>query len=121
MDKTAADRFGGMTRRILRLRDVPIYLGMDRNRFNAEFRPFLTEIPIGVQGIGFDRLEIDALVDDYVARNGRPAKKGRKPWDARQRPVLFKEAGSGTSTNALTGDAFNAALEHVGLKKPKQS
>ena len=52
------------------------YLGMDRNRFNAEVRPHLTEIPIGMQGIGFDRLELDAWVDDYIARNGRPARKG---------------------------------------------
>ena len=43
--------------RIIRFRDAPHYLGMDRNRFNAEVRPFLTEIPIGTQGIGFDRLE----------------------------------------------------------------
>ena len=59
--------------RIIRHRDVPVYLGMDRNRFNAEVRPHLTEIPIGKQGIGFDRLELDAWVDDYVARK-------RGPW-----------------------------------------
>ena len=68
--------------RIIRLRDAPNYLGMDRNRFNAEVRPFLTEIPIGVQGIGFDRLELDAWVEDYIARNGRPARKGVSVWDA---------------------------------------
>ena len=62
--------------RILRFRDAPAYLGMDRNRFNAEVRPFLTEIPIGRQGVGFDRLELDAWLEDYIARNGRPARKG---------------------------------------------
>ncbi len=36
--------------RLLRLRDAPTYLGMDRNRFNSEVRPCLTEIPIGEQG-----------------------------------------------------------------------
>ena len=51
--------------RILRFRDAPSYLGMDRNRFNAQVRPCVTEIPIGKQGIGFDRLELDAWVDDY--------------------------------------------------------
>ncbi len=35
--------------RLIRLRDAPAYLGMDRNRFNAEVRPLLTEIPIGEQ------------------------------------------------------------------------
>ena len=40
--------------RIIRFRDAPFYLGMDRNRFNREVRPQLTQIPIGKQGIGFD-------------------------------------------------------------------
>lgn len=72
-----------MTPRIIRHRDAPSYLGMDRNRFNAEVRPHLTEIPIGKQGIGFDRHELDAWVDEYVARNGRPARqKGVSAWDA---------------------------------------
>ena len=58
--------------RIIRFRDAPLYLGMDRNRFNAEVRRYLSELPIGAQGIGFDRLELDAWVDDYIARYGRP-------------------------------------------------
>ncbi len=58
--------------RLIRLRDAPAYLGMDRNRFNAEVRPLLTEIPIGGQGIAFDRLELEAWVDEYKSRNGRP-------------------------------------------------
>ena len=33
--------------RLLRFRDAPRYLGMDRNRFNAEVRPYITNIPIG--------------------------------------------------------------------------
>lgn len=46
--------------RLIRFRDAPTYLGMDRNRFNSEVRPDLTEVPIGSQGIAFDRLELDA-------------------------------------------------------------
>jgi len=67
--------------RLVRLRDAPHYLGMDRNRFNSEVRPHLTNIPIGRQGVAFDRLELDAWVEDYVSRNGRPAARRRKPWD----------------------------------------
>jgi len=67
--------------RLVRLRDAPAYLGMDRNRFNREVRPHVTRIPIGRQGIAFDRLELDAWVEDYVSRNGRPAARRRKPWD----------------------------------------
>ena len=36
--------------RIIRFRDAPHYLGMDRNRFNAEVRPYVTEVPIYKQG-----------------------------------------------------------------------
>jgi hypothetical protein len=47
--------------RLIRLRDAPFYQGMDRNRFNAEVRPFLTEIPIGDQGVAFDRQSFPIL------------------------------------------------------------
>ena len=67
--------------RLVRFRDAPYYVGMDRNRFNRAVRPYITNIPIGRQGIAFDRLELDAWVDDYVSCNGRPAARRRKPWD----------------------------------------
>ncbi len=65
----------------MRLRDAPDYLGMDRNRFNRLVRPNLVVIPIGKQGIAFDRLDLDDWADHYKSRNGRPAAKRRKPWD----------------------------------------
>jgi hypothetical protein len=89
--------------RVIRFRDASRYVGMDRYRFNSEVRPFLTEIPIGTQGIGFDRLELDAWVDEYFARNGRPARKGEKPWDASEYPASSCEVGIGTSTNGSAG------------------
>ena len=67
--------------RFVRLRDAPDYLGMDRNRFNRLVRPQLTIIPIGTQGIAFDRLDLDDWADQYKSRNGRPAAERRKPWD----------------------------------------
>lgn len=57
--------------RFIRLRDAPAYLGMDRHRFNAEVRPRILEIPVGIQGIAFDRLDMDAWADDYKSCNGR--------------------------------------------------
>ena len=65
--------------RFYRRRNAPLYLGMDRNRFDKEVRPYLTEIPIGSQGKAFDRLEMDAWADDYKSRNGRPPRK-EAPW-----------------------------------------
>ncbi|MFY0609934.1 MAG: hypothetical protein JXQ99_00295 [Hyphomicrobiaceae bacterium] len=105
--------------RIIRLRDAPGYLGMDRNRFNAEVRPFVTEVPIGAQGIGFDRLELDAWVGEYIARNGRPARKGAHSWDAGKPRGSSSGMGPGTSTNASVGGEFAKALEQV--KSEKQS
>jgi hypothetical protein len=93
---------------------------MDKNRFNAEVRPSLTEIPIGKQGIGFDRLELDAWVDDYVSRNGRPARKGATQWDAKEYQGSPSGAGSGTSTSSCSGGEFARALAHLNLKKPSE-
>ncbi len=107
--------------RILRFRDAPRYLGMDRNRFNADVRPYLTEVPIGAQGIGFDRLEIDAWFEDYKSRNGRPARKGAISWDANEYPASSSGAGSGTSTSASAGGEFVRALEQLKSKKPSDT
>lgn len=59
--------------RLIRFRDAPAYLGMDKNRFNKEVRPHVTVIPIGSQGIAFDRLDLDAWVEQYKSRSGRPS------------------------------------------------
>ena len=111
----------GIAPRIIRFRDAPAYLGMDRNRFNAEVRPYLTEVPIGTQGIGFDRLELDAWFEDYKSRNGRPARKGSSTWDASKYPASSCEPGSGMSTNASAGGEFARALEQLTSKKQKGS
>ncbi len=107
--------------RVVRFRDAPAYLGMDRNRFNTEVRPFLTEVPIGAQGIGFDRLELDAWFEDYKSRNGRPAQKGENTWDANAYPVSFSGPGSGTSTSASSGGEFAKALAQLATKKQKDT
>ena len=54
--------------RIIRIRDAPFYLGMDKNRFNKEVRPYVPEIKIGMQGVAFDRLDLDAWFDDYITK-----------------------------------------------------
>ncbi len=90
--------------RLVRLRDAPAYLGMDRNRFNNEVRPRLTNVPIGQQGIAFDRLELDAWVEDYVSRNGRRPKAPILEDDTCQNVTecrgSAKKAGSGTLKSA---------------------
>lgn len=87
-----------MQPRLLRLRDAPGYLGMDRNRFNTEVRSYVPEIPIGSQGIAFDRLDLDAWVDEYKSRNGRPADREEDPlWDADLHQGSANAVGPGIS------------------------
>ena len=86
--------------RFIRLKDAPGYLGMDRNRFNDDVRPYLTKIPIGVQGIAFDRLELEAWADHHKAVRGRTPEK-EASWEKGESQVSPKEVGSGTSTSRL--------------------
>ncbi len=103
--------------RIIRFRDAAFYLGMDRNRFNVEVRPYLTEVPIGKQGVGFDRLELDAWLDDYIARNGRPAQKGIQRWDANGYRASSSVPAFGTSTSGSSGGEFAKALDQLASRK----
>jgi hypothetical protein len=107
--------------RIIRFRDAPFYVGMDRNRFNAEVRPYVTELRIGTQGVGFDRLELDAWVEDYKFRNGRPARKGEGTWDANDYPASSCGLERGTSTSTSAGGEFARALVHLASKKPNDT
>ena len=104
--------------RLIRLRDAPSYLGMDRNRFNREVRPVLNELRIGKQGIAFDRLEMDAWVNEYMRCNGRPAlNQGDDLWDAIEAPGCEIGVGSGISTSRSSATAFTKALERVNSRQ----
>ena len=108
--------------RFVRFRDAPEYFGMDRNRFNAEVRPYLTEIPIGTQGIAFDRLEMDGWAEHYKNRNGRPgSKKGILTWDVKEQLDSTNVMGSGISTSSLEGIAFAKALAKAGSQRQKRT
>jgi hypothetical protein len=107
--------------RVIRFKDAPGYLGMDRNRFNTEVRPGLVEIPIGSQGLGFDRLDLDAWFEDYKLRNGRPGPNhtGKEPWDARKYRASSNGASVGISTSKSRASEFAKALEQATCKKRK--
>ena len=98
--------------RVLRLRDAPRYLGMNRNLFNDEVRLYLTTIPIGQQGVAFDRLELDAWWEQYKSRNGRPAARRIKPLDKRKDgyPASLSGAVFGTLTRKSEVADFAKAL-----------
>ncbi|OGV50076.1 MAG: hypothetical protein A3F46_08945 [Legionellales bacterium RIFCSPHIGHO2_12_FULL_42_9] len=99
--------------RLIRLRDAPDYLGMDRHRFNEEVRPSITEVPIGSQGIAFDRLDLDAWVDDYKRCSGRPAatkQRSLEKWDENERQESIKKVRTGKSTRQSLDTDFAKAL-----------
>ncbi len=81
--------------RFIRLKDAPGYLGMDRNRFNHDVRPYLTTIPIGTQGIAVDRLELEAWADHYKKVRGRAPEK-EASWEKGEYQGSPNAVGSGT-------------------------
>ena len=105
-----------MLPRLIRLRDAPAYLGMDKNRFNNEVRAYLMVIPIGEHGIAFDRIDLDAWVDHYKSRSGRPAER-RELWDENASQAWSNATKSGISTKKLTDSGFAKALEQAICKK----
>ena len=91
---------------------------MDRNRFNREVRPYLTQIPIGLQGVAFDRLELDDWADDHIRRNGRPGRlEGERLWDRRERRASLPVMASGTSRKGSVAGEFERAVEQVTASK----
>jgi hypothetical protein len=77
---------------------------MDRNRFNTDVRPSLVEIPIGTQGIAFDRLDLDAWAEDYIRRNGRRPKAATLEDDICQHATKCR----GSALKAISGKSKNA-------------
>jgi len=86
--------------RLIRLAEAPAYVAMDKNRFNDEVRPELTEIRIGIQGIAFCRLELDAWVDDYIKCNGRRPKAKHLEDDTCQTKTETKCRGSASKVES---------------------
>ena len=104
--------------RLIRLRDISRYLGMDITIFNKEVRPFLTEIPIGIQGKAFDRLDLDKWVDYYKARGERPSNlRGKKLWDVKERQDSTNGEGRGTLINKFSVKEFAKVRDQIRLKK----
>lgn len=108
--------------RLIRLRDIPHYLGMDRHRFDQEVRPFVTEIPIGTQGKAFDRLDLDKWVDYYKQRSGRPSNDKRlELWGVKERQVSTNVENSGMLINKFSDNEFAKVLKQTRLKRRKNT
>lgn len=76
---------------------------MCRDVFNKTVRPYVREFPIGKQGIGFDRLELDQWADAYIAAHSTD-KKTRV--ESSSLPTVTPQSRSKKS-GALAGSATN--------------
>src|SRR5690554_562176 len=111
--------------RFMRTTQACHYLGVNRNLFNVDIRPKLTEIRVGIIGVRFDRLELDEWADDHKQRNGRPPElKGDDKCQREESQASSSAAASGTyrkrskCSGASVSD-FEKALESVRSKKRK--
>ncbi|MEN9917372.1 MAG: hypothetical protein RLY40_1311 [Pseudomonadota bacterium] len=104
-----------MQPRLIRLRDAPKYLGMDRNRFNNEVRPFLITVKIGQQGIAFDRLDLDQWADGYKQQLGKPAQRAYH-WQENRTPSLIKQKKSLKKIKNSVEEEFQQLVEQLSKK-----
>lgn len=100
--------------RFVRASAAPRYCGMCERIFNAEIRPYLTEISIGVKGVAFDRLDLDAALDDYKERYGRAPKRSTKEHGTcRRKEKLHAVSSSGTASGSSTNRSTVADLREA--------
>ena len=128
--------------RLIRKRDAPAYLGMDEREFNKSVEPRVVAVPIGSQGVAFDRLDLDEWVKDYKASCGYLKIDGQKipmqtgdrksePVDKQAKESTWQQKGlqgscsgrvRGTSISKSRGTVdFAKALEQAAKKKQNAS
>ncbi|WP_256591144.1 MULTISPECIES: hypothetical protein [unclassified Pseudomonas] len=136
MSNRSAAQVAPVPPRFIRAMDAPGYLGMCRDVFNKTVRPNVREFPIGKQGVGFDRIELDQWADAYIEAmaiekaanqdNNRPRserqgkKQGELPWPKKQSQASSKcRTASGRLTKSTEENEFKRVLALV--TAPKQS
>ncbi|MFZ0219315.1 MAG: hypothetical protein WAL30_03820 [Candidatus Aquirickettsiella sp.] len=105
-----------MQPRLIRLRDAAKYLGMDRNRFNNEVRPFLITLKIGQQGVAFDRLDLDQWADEFKKYQGKPAQQTTH-WQRHGIQTLLREKKYSTPIKKTIDEEFQRLVDQLLEKK----
>ena len=94
---------------------------MDRNRFNAEVRPYVTTIPIGLRGIAFDRRELDAWADKYIGRFGQAAQEDISTRFDKKQPTGGPTPPRDKRRHSTDDEEWGAAVARVtGRRSPKK-
>jgi len=126
----------GYPPRIMRTQEALYYLSTNINEFNKRFRPKLVTIKLGNHAVGFDRLQIDELINKIEASSidfnpafnnntgrgeQRPIKTvGGSIWDENARQVSTNAETRGTLINFSSEEEFMKTLARVRSKKPKR-
>lgn len=105
-----------MQPRLIRLRDAANYLGMDRNRFNNEVRPFLITLKIGQQGIAFDRIDLDRWVNEFKKHTGKPAQRTMH-WQRHEIQTLLNEKNPPKIIKKTVDQEFQELITQLTKKK----
>ena len=87
-----------MLPRLVRLKDAPLYLALDKNFFNREIRALLTDIHLG-RAVLFDREELDIWVEHAKKEYGRPPY--RTPPNAKPSGTRQQQEEPGTTMRDL--------------------
>lgn len=119
--------------RVIRMKDAPAYLGMSRAVFRRSVLPFVPSFPVGDQGVGFDRRDLDDWLDRYKAAHAidktlihaksvncsERSISEDSLWGEKICPASPREASCGTSTRLSAASDFTRALVAVRERKPK--
>jgi predicted DNA-binding transcriptional regulator AlpA len=129
MSNRSAAQVAPILPRFIRAGEAYGYLGMCRDEFNKTVRPNVREFPIGKQGIGFDRIELDQWADAWVESmaiekaanqdNNQPrsGRQGVNKWREKQSPASTRGTEFGTSTKSSEVSDFKKALEQAKGRK----
>ena len=104
--------------RFIRKRDAPSYLGMCEREFVRTVEPRIVAVPIGQQGVAYDRYDLDEIADqlkaergyrkidgqrvpvqDTACDNGPCETGGKKAWHGNKSRAYTAVVKSGISTN----------------------
>jgi hypothetical protein len=100
--------------RIIRKKNAPAYLGMSRPEFEKRVEPHIACLKYeGSRAVNFDRLDLDAWIDQLKAANGKsPTQMGITKWQ-NQRQGLENGVNSGISKKQSAGSEFAKARAAV--------
>lgn len=112
--------------RVVRVGQAHTYLGMCKDEFARAIRPFLTEVKIGTQGKGFDRVELDLVWEHYKTQNGCPPSRqlSDEPRQDHSTAITSSKKSKGSPRSvAPSTNSFGALLssEKARLRSPNLS